>query len=138
MKLFAVLHSRQMNLTIRLAASLLLAIAMTAPMTVAADDQQPAQTQSKEAQTKPEFISGNEPKYTDAAREAKIEGTVILAVSINEKGKVKAVKVKSPLDKGLDRNAINAVKRWKFKPATMDGKPVPSDMNVSVDFRLTQ
>jgi TonB family protein len=128
-----------MNLTTRLAASLLLATAMAGPLAMADDTPQPAQAHGGESpNTPPKFISGNDPKYTESARDAKIEGTVILAVSIDEKGKVKAVKVKSPLDKGLDHNAIKAVKRWKFQPATVDGKPVPTEVNISVDFRLMQ
>lgn len=130
----------QMNLTRCFAATLLLATALAVPSSFCSDDQQTAATQAPASQapqkTPPRFVSGKEPGYTESARAAKIEGTVILAVNINEKGKVTAVKVLNSLDKGLDRKAINAVKKWKFEPATVDGKPVATEMNVSVDFRL--
>lgn len=84
------------------------------------------------------FISGNDPDYSDSAREHHIEGTVVLSVNVNEKGKVTAVKVVNSLEKSLDRRSMKAVKRWKFAPATVDGKPVASQFNVSVDFRLNE
>lgn len=84
------------------------------------------------------FLSGNDPDYSDSAREHHVEGTIILAVALNEKGKVKSVKIVSPLESSLDRRAVNAVKHWKFAPATLDGKPVASEFNVSVDFRLNR
>ncbi|HYH00636.1 MAG TPA: energy transducer TonB [Terriglobales bacterium] len=117
-------------------AAFLLAIALSAPTALGAQDQQTTAPQQAIATTKAKFISGRDPGYTDAAREARIEGTVILTLTVDEKGKVKTVKVHSGLDKGLDKNAVNAAKKWKFEPATVDGKPVASEINVSVDFRL--
>lgn len=90
----------------------------------------------KPATTPPKFTSGKDPGYTDEAREAKIEGTVILTVKINENGRVTDVMVRNSLDKGLDRNAVKAVKRWRFEPATANGRPVATETNVSVDFRI--
>jgi periplasmic protein TonB len=84
------------------------------------------------------FLSGTDPDYSESAREKHIEGTVILAVTLSEKGKVRSVKVVSPLESSLDRRAMKAVKHWKFTPATLDGKPVPAEFNVSVDFRLNR
>jgi len=130
-----------MNLPIRLAASLVLAAALASPVAMASDKSQDVHhgaifVSHDKLSTQPKFISGKDPNYTDSAYNAKIEGTVILAVGINEKGKVTSVKVKSPLDKGLDRNAMKAVKKWKFQPATVDGNPVATEVNISVDFRL--
>ena len=121
-----------MTLTRKLTALVLLT-ALIAPFALAEQPTTPAPTK-----TQPKLISGHEPKYTEAAREAKIEGTVILTVNVNEKGKVTAVKVKNSLDKGLDRNAVSTVKHWRFTPATVDGKPVTTEVNISVDFRLYQ
>ncbi len=84
------------------------------------------------------FLSGKDPDYSESAREKQVEGTVILAVAVNEKGKVTSVKVVNPLESSLDKRAIRAIKRWKFSPATLDGKPVASEFNVSVDFRLNR
>lgn len=115
----------------------LLAVFLLAPITFAAQDSHaPAPQQASANTTKPKFLSGRDPDYTDSAREHRIEGTVILTLSINEKGKVTAVKVQNGLDKGLDQNAIKAAKKWKFEPATENGEPVAAEVNVSVDFRL--
>ncbi len=51
-------------------------------------------------------------------------------------GTVDAVKVVCKLESGLDQNAADAAKQWKFIPATKDGKPVPVQIEVSVGFRL--
>jgi protein TonB len=117
--------------------STLLAVIILTPITFAAQGPQPpAPQQASASTTKPKFISGRDPEYTESAREARIEGTVILTLSVNEKGKVTAVKVQNGLDKGLDQKAVKAAKKWKFEPATENGKPVATDVNVSVDFRL--
>jgi protein TonB len=112
--------------------------AQTTPQSPSAPKQIPAASEAaKTPQKQPAaFVSGKDPDYTDSAREHHIEGTVILSVKVNEKGKVTAVKVINSLEKSLDRRAMNAVKHWKFAPATMDGRPVASQFNVSVDFRL--
>ncbi|WP_410968987.1 energy transducer TonB, partial [Salmonella sp. SAL4444] len=73
---------------------------------------------------------------TEAAREAKIEGTVKLATIIGTKGEVSKAEVIQGLDAGLDANAIAAVLTWKFEPATKDGKPVKAKATIEVNFRL--
>lgn len=113
---------------------------MIAPAVYATDEPTPvtatASQPDKPAITPPKFISGSEPEYTETARRNNIEGTVILAVKINEKGKVTSVRVLNSLEKDLDKNAARAVKRWKFHPAMQNGQPVPAETNISVDFRI--
>jgi len=84
----------------------------------------------------PRAVSMVDPKYTDAARKAKINASVIVAVAINEEGGVDDVKVVRPLGYGLDQNAINAARQSKFTPATRDGKPVPVQFSLEMTFRL--
>lgn len=81
-------------------------------------------------------LSAPDPAYADSAQQAKIQGTVLLAVAINVSGTVDAVKVVCKLEPGLDQNAADAVKHWKFTPATKDGEPLPIQIEVSVDYRL--
>jgi protein TonB len=40
------------------------------------------------------------------------------------------------LGMGLDEKAVEAVKQYKFKPATLQGKPVPVEVNIEVNFRI--
>jgi len=77
-----------------------------------------------------------DPEYSESARKAKIRGTVLLALAINADGAVDAVKVVCSLEPGLDQNAADAARTWKFTPATKDGKPVPIQIEVSVGYRL--
>jgi len=51
-------------------------------------------------------------------------------------GKAHDIKVETPLGKGLDEKAINAVSTWKFEPGKMDGVPVASQIKVTVEFHL--
>ncbi len=77
------------------------------------------------------------PAYTPEAKEAKIEGTVILQVVIRKDGIVGDVKVLRGLGHGLDEAAVNAVTReWRFRPGTLDGQPVNVRANVEISFRL--
>ncbi len=76
-----------------------------------------------------------DPEYSDTARKAKINGSVVLAVAINEKGDVDMVRVVRSLDRQLDQNAMDAAKRSKFVPATRDGKPVAVQLNIGDDVQ---
>jgi TonB family protein len=77
-----------------------------------------------------------EPKYSKSARKQKIEGVVTLSVIVGVDGKAHDVKVVKSLEPTLDANAIEAVKTWKFAPATKDGRPVAVEMRLEVDFKL--
>ncbi|MEO7142074.1 MAG: M56 family metallopeptidase [Bryobacteraceae bacterium] len=86
--------------------------------------------------TAPSVVSKVEPEYTQEAKDAKIQGTVVLYVEIDENGKAAAEKVLRSLDSGLDRNAIDAVRQWKFKPGLRKGNPVRVAARIEVNFRL--
>lgn len=84
----------------------------------------------------PKLIHKVEPDYTAAARDAKIEGGVLLEVVIEADGRIEEAKVLRSLDEGLDANAIAAVKTWRFEPARKDGEPVAVSARIEVNFRL--
>ena len=86
--------------------------------------------------TLPEPIVKPEPAYTDAARRARIEGTVTVEATIDKQGNVVGAKVLEALPMGLDRSALTAVRKWKFKPATRNGQPVAVKYVLSVKFSL--
>ncbi len=77
-----------------------------------------------------------EPAYSEEARKAKYQGTVVLWIIVDAQGSVHDVRVVKPLGLGLDEKAVEAVKTWKFKPATRNGVPVPVRVMVEVSFRL--
>jgi len=77
-----------------------------------------------------------EPEYTEEARNAKIEGSVLIKCVIDENGIPTDPKVERSLEKGLDEKAVEAVKKWRFKPGLKDGKPVPANVSIQINFRL--
>jgi TonB family protein len=88
------------------------------------------------AVTRPEKISAPPPVYTEMARRARLQGVVILEVVIDRNGKVKEAHVLKGMAMGLDRAAIEAVQKWKFKPATLEHRPVAVYYTVTVPFNL--
>jgi len=79
-----------------------------------------------------------EPAYTAEAARARISGIIIVEATIDETGHVAHVEVLKPLPFGLDQAAVDAVKQWTFKPATLNGNPVPVYFNLTVSFRLPE
>ena len=78
-----------------------------------------------------------EPPYSPEARRDKLEGKVVLGVTIDAQGNVAdAWETSEPLGKGLDEKAIETVKAWKFMPATRGGVPVPVHLITEITFRL--
>jgi protein TonB len=84
----------------------------------------------------PITISRVDPEYTEVARKARIEGIVVLEAVIDRDGNVTNARILKGLPMGLAENALNAVLRWKFKPGTLNGQPVPVYYNLTVTFRL--
>jgi TonB family protein len=84
----------------------------------------------------PRLISGADPYYPRAARKAGIQGAVTLMCVITSTGTVRDIIVVDSLDPMLDEEAIEAVKKWKFKPAKKDGRPVSVKVRIPVNFRL--
>lgn len=77
-----------------------------------------------------------EPEYSEEARKAKYQGSVTLAIVIMPDGSTSNIRVIRPLGLGLDEKAIEAVRKWRFRPSLKDGKPVAVSANVEVNFRL--
>lgn len=84
----------------------------------------------------PQPIFKVEPEYSEEARKAKYQGTVLLAIVVDEEGRTRNIRVIRSLGMGLDEKAIEAVSKWRFRPGYKDGRPVPVHANVEVNFRL--
>lgn len=84
----------------------------------------------------PNKISAPQPQYTEIARKARIQGVVIVQAIINKQGNVTDVKVLKGLPMGLDQAAVEAIRKWRFEPATLNGKPVDVYYNLTVNFTL--
>jgi TonB family protein len=85
----------------------------------------------------PQVVSSPSPTYSDEGRKAKIEGSVVLILIVDEKGNPTNIRVINSLGMGLDEKAIEAVMGWKFEPAFgQDGKPIAKKIAVEVTFHL--
>lgn len=86
--------------------------------------------------SQPMILSKTEPEYSEEARKAKYQGTVVLMIIVDEHGLPQNIRVIRPLGLGLDEKAIEAVQKWRFRPAMKDGHPVKVEATVEVNFRL--
>ena len=81
------------------------------------------------------LIKKIEPAYPELAKRARVQGVVILQVTVDEEGNVSEIRVLRghPL---LDDEATRAVKQWKYSPTLLNGEPVPVIATVTVIFNL--
>ena len=86
----------------------------------------------------PVDIWQEKPKYTSEAMRAKIQGVAEVEAVVLENGLIGDVRIHKSLDKvfGLDLEALVAARKWRFRPATFQGKPVPFKVIIQLEFRL--
>jgi len=84
----------------------------------------------------PKKLKDIKPVYPDIAKQARVQGVVILECTISPQGKVTDVKVLRGIPL-LDSAAIEAVRQWVYTPTLLNGVPVPVIMTVTVNFRLS-
>jgi TonB family protein len=87
--------------------------------------------------TQPQLISKVEASYTDLARLGGIQCTSGLSFVVNANGVPRRFGLRRGCGYGLDENAVQAARQWRFRPATKDGRPVNVVANIQVSFRLT-
>jgi TonB family protein len=86
--------------------------------------------------TQPRILQKVEPEYTQEAKDAKIEGKVVLGAEISPDGIPQNISVVRSLDPGLDANAVTALSQWRFNPGMKDGEPVTVAVRIEVNFHL--
>jgi protein TonB len=81
------------------------------------------------------IITQTRPLYPALARQARIQGNVVLHAIIDKEGKVAQLEVISghPL---LVQSALDAVKQWRYKPTQLNGDPVEVDTTITVTFTM--
>jgi TonB family protein len=84
----------------------------------------------------PAVIFKVEPTYSEEARRARYQGTVLLSAIVYKDGRIQIVKILRGLGLGLDENAISALQQWKFRPGTVAGEPVDVALNIEINFSL--
>src|SRR5437868_4290096 len=110
-----------------------------APIQLSVSDHSVATCRGKDSDspgcvTAPRPIYSPDPTYPEKARKKKQRGTVLVALVVNSDGLTKDVAVERGVNPELDEAATDAVKRWKFTPASKDGKPVNVKIKVEVSF----
>jgi TonB family protein len=95
----------------------------------------------------PQLIYAPDPEFTDKARRKKLGGMLVVSLTVDAAGKPQDVRVTRslaegvskklrPIALGMDENAVKAVKEYRFEPAQFQGKPVPVETSVEVDYRI--
>jgi TonB family protein len=84
----------------------------------------------------PRAIYTPDPKYTNAMRKAGIEGTVETKCVVTEAGRLIDIKIVHSLSPEADKNAIEALRKWKFEPARDGSRAIAIPVTIKVNFRL--
>jgi len=86
--------------------------------------------------TAPRVLYAPEPEFSDEARKAKFQGTVVLWCVVGTDGRTHENRVYRSLGMGLDEKAMEAIRDWRFEPGRKDGVPVAVQITIEVNFRL--
>jgi len=84
----------------------------------------------------PRAIYHPEPEFSEEARREHYQGLVSLLIVVGVDGRAHDIRPLRSLGMGLDEKAIEAVRTWRFEPGKKDGRPVPVEIEVDVDFRI--
>lgn len=84
----------------------------------------------------PAVLRSVEAEFSEEARKSKFSGNVLVGLWVDAQGNPSHVHVVRGVGMGLDEKAVAAVRQYKFKPATLNGKPVTVDLNIEVNFQI--
>ena len=112
----------------------------SAPISLSGNDHPPfcrgKESDAPDCLTPPRTTYSPEPEYPDKERKARHRGVVVLDLVVDPDGMPRDLKVSRPLSADFDKAALTAVKKWRFSPATKDGKPIATEIKVEVSFHL--
>jgi periplasmic protein TonB len=91
---------------------------------------------AKSETTPPQVIRNAAPEYTDEARNARAQGTVVLTAQIGTDGIAHDIRVLRHMDYGLDDKAVECLRKWLFQPGTRNGVPGSMTVTVEINFRV--
>lgn len=86
--------------------------------------------------TPPRVLHLSDPEFSEEARQAKYQGTMVLSLVVDSAGQAEDIRILRPIGVGLDRKAVESVSKWEFQPGTKEGEPVAVQIAVEVDFHL--
>ncbi len=82
----------------------------------------------------PKATSAPDPKFPDLPPDAQQQGTVVMLIGINARGRVEAVRVLRSDEHAFEAAAVDTVKKWRFRPAEKNGQAVPVQVTVEMKF----
>ncbi len=85
----------------------------------------------------PRVAPARDPPCTKEACKAKVDGMVLLWAMVGDNGMVEDVRVQRGLGQGLDEEAVETVKEWRFTPAVKNGRAVKAQINIEMNFRCS-
>jgi protein TonB len=86
---------------------------------------------------RPEAVSQVAPAYPAELRKARIEGVVTLVFVLNETGRVEDPRVENASRPEFEKPALEAIRKWRFRPGEKDGQPVRSYVRIPMRFRVS-
>ena len=86
--------------------------------------------------TQPRKISGESPDYPEGARAIGLEGEIVAEVEVLQNGHVGQVEIERGLSAALDREVVETLQRWRFRPATRSGAAIVSNYRARFNFGL--
>lgn len=86
--------------------------------------------------TPPRVLHQPEPRFSEAAREMRYSGNVRVYLHVDKDGMPQEIRLLRPAGLGMDENAVEAVRGYRFQPALESGKPVQIEMQVEVNFQI--
>jgi protein TonB len=90
-----------------------------------------------ELQQRPEAVSQVPPAYPPELRKAKIEGSVVVIFVLSDQGRVEDPRIENSSRSEFEKPALDAIKKWRFRPGVKDGQPVRSYVRMPMKFRIT-
>jgi protein TonB len=120
-----------MDSSARIKPLLLAAVLFCIPLHLFADD-----TVYTKVDVNPVPVKTPPPEYPQAMRRQGISGVVAVSIVIDEKGVVTSTSVAKSSQPEFEAPAVDAVKKWKFKPAQKDGAPVKMKVTIPIRFNL--
>jgi TonB family protein len=100
-----------------------------------AQDARPTVERVLPGQQQPKIVSRKPPEYPEKASEARLTGTVVMDVTVGIDGRVSDVQVLRGIPL-LSRAAVSAVRKWRYEPLLLDGRPVPFVIAVTTVFNV--
>lgn len=89
-----------------------------------------------ELEQRPEAVSQTAPVYPPELRKARIEGLVTVVFVLNEEGRVEDPRVENSSRPEFEKPALEAIRKWRFRPGTREGQPVRTFMKCPIRFRI--